>query len=253
MVAEIVKNVLRIVIPFEDIYTTVFLVRTDEGVVIFDTATFSSDIDQYVFPVLDELGVDPKYVFISHNHRDHAGGLLRVLERFPKIGVVSRSKALCEKIGGAFVPEDGDLLLKVLRVVAIPGHTQDCMGLLDTRSGTLLTGDSLQLYGIHGSGNWGANIRFPREHIAALEKLRCLDVRTLVASHDYHPCGFIADGEYEVKAYLNECNLALQEIAEMIMQYPALDDASVAKRYNEEKGLPKLDAHVVEAVRRELV
>lgn len=246
---EIVRNILRIVIPFEDIFTTVFLVRTEQGVLLFDTATFPRDMDEYVFPVLDRLGEAPKCVFISHNHRDHAGGLQRVLEKYPGVPVASRSGALAEKFPSVFAPCDGDVLLGCLRVVEIPGHTMDSMGLLDERTGTLLTGDSLQLYGIFGSGNWGANIRFPQEHAAAIEKIRKMDVNAIVASHDYHPCGHIARGEAEIDRYLRSCLMPLEEIRALIAEHPEMDDAAIANLYNHARSLPTLGAHVVGACR----
>lgn len=248
---EIVKDILRIVIPFEDIFTTVFLVRTEQGVLLFDTATFPQDMDEYVFPVLDRLGEAPKCVFISHSHRDHAGGLQRVLEKFPGVPVASRSEALAEKFSNVFAPGDGDVLLGCLRAVEIPGHTMDSMGLLDVRTGTLLTGDSLQLYGIFGSGNWGANIRFPREHAAAIENIRKLDVRTIVASHDYHPCGHIARGNAEIDRYMSNCLAPLEDVRALIAAHPDLDDEEIAKIYNESRHLPTLGAHVVRACREE--
>ena len=242
---EMIENILRIKIPFEDIYTTAFLVRTEQGVLLFDTATFPQDMDDYVFPELERLGEELKCVFISHNHRDHAGGLARVLEKYPGVPVASRSVALAEKFKSVFEPCDGDVLLGCLRVVEIPGHTMDSMGLLDTRTGTLLTGDSLQLYGIFGSGNWGANIRFPREHAAALERIRGLDVKVIVASHDYHPCGHIARGEAEIDRYLSQCIAPLDDIRVLILAHPELDAAGIARLYNTSGTLPTLGAHGV--------
>lgn len=243
----------RIVIPFEDIYTSVFIVETDAGVIVFDSGTFPSDMDRYVFPLLEKMSALPEYIFVSHGHRDHAGGLARVKERYPNIRIVSGSAAVHEKFEDAILPEDGEILLDVLKVIAIPGHTADSMGLLDMRSNTLLTGDSLQLYGIYGSGNWGANIRYVRSHLDALKKLRGLAVEEIIASHDYHPCGHIAQGHEEVARYLDQCEQPLYEIAKLIHDYPTLDNAELAALYNATKGLPKLGTHVVEAVRREMV
>ena len=250
---EIAENIFRIVIPFEDIYTTVFLIRTENGAMLFDTATFDSDMDEYVFPFLEKMGLPLEMVFVSHNHRDHAGGLARLVKKYPNVRIASRSEAVAEQFGNVFAPSDGEILLECLRVVEIPGHTQDCMGVLDQRTGTLLTGDSLQLYGIYGSGKWGANIRFPREHFAALEKLQELEIEMIVASHDYHPCGYAARGKPEAERYVNECRAALNGVREMIAAHPELDDDRIAEKYNTETGLPVIGAHVVEAVRRDMM
>ena len=250
---EVVQNIFRIEIPFEDIYTTVFLVRTGGGWLLFDTATFPEDMDQYVFPALEQLGAQLKYVFISHNHRDHAGGLARVIEKFPGVTVVTGCEGIKEKFENVVIAQDGAMVLDCLQAVAIPGHTPDSFGLLDTRTGTLLTGDCLQAYGIFGSGNWGANITFPAEHIAALEKIRGLNVQTIIASHDYHPCGFIARGTEEIDRYLSACSGALENIRNLAQMHPDLDDEAIAEIYNAPKNLPTLAAKVISAVRRELV
>ena len=246
---EICKNIFRIVIPFEDIYTSVFLIQTDEGMALFDTATFPSDMDKYVFPVLDSMNADLKYVFISHNHRDHAGGLERVVEKYPEVAVVTGCAAIKEKFRKVIVAADGYILMNCLRAVSIPGHTVDSMGLLDVRSGTLLSGDCLQLYGIFGSGKWGANITLPAEHIAAIESLKSLELKTIIASHDYHPCGFVAHDAEEINLYLDQCVAALRNIHDLICAYPEMNDEEIAGMYNETKKLPTLGARVVGALR----
>ena len=245
----------RLVIPFEDIFTTVFLVETPQGAVLFDTATYDRDAEEYILPALRAHGISAAalcYVVISHNHRDHGGSLGRILREFPDVCVVARSEKLRQKYAGAsvFVPEDGEALLDVLRIVTIDGHTADCLGLLDTRTGTLLSGDCLQLYGIYGSGRWGANITMPAEHRQALNKLRALPLQTITASHDYHPCGHIARGGAEIARYLDACDEALDRIRGAILANPQLDDDTLAEAYNRTSSLPTVAPHVFAAMRR---
>ena len=175
---ESIKDIFRIVIPFEDIYTTVFLACMNDGALLFDTATFPEDMDEYVFPALEKFGAELKGVFISHNHRDHAGGLARVIEKYPDVTIFTGCEAIRARFKNVVIPQNGDAVMDCLRAVSIPGHTRDAMGLLDSRTGTLLTGDCLQLYGILGSGNWGANISFPEEYMAAIARLRSLELQT---------------------------------------------------------------------------
>lgn len=153
----------RLVLPYKDIFTTVYLIKTPKGAILFDAASYDEDIDNAIIPFLAENDVTTKtlkYVFISHNHRDHAGGLKRFMQIYPDTCIVSRSDALAEnyKAYQVYSPKDGDLLLDTLQVVTIPGHTHDSAALLDTRTKTLITGDSLQLYGIVGSEDWACNI-----------------------------------------------------------------------------------------------
>lgn len=254
-ISSVTPHIQRLVIPFLDIYTTVFLIDTPDGAVLFDTATYPEDADSYILPFLQQNAVTPqtlRCVVISHNHRDHAGSLLRIRQEFPKAFLLTGSAKLREQYPDAnfLSAEDGTKVLNVLKVVTIPGHTGDAIGILDTRTGTLLTGDGLQLFGIYGSGKWGANISQPDAHRKAVEKLRALPLKTIIASHDYHPCGHIAQGKEEINAYLNACTAALDCIRDAILRHPEQDDETLAAEYIRTSGLPTVAAHVFAAMRK---
>jgi len=252
---QITPDIYRLEVPFLDIYTTVFFIKTPSGTMLFDTATYPEDMDNYIIPAAAELGIgsdELKYVFISHNHRDHAGGLERFAELYPNTSVVSRSRDICTKYtaSGSVYPEDGHILLDALQVVTVPGHAPDAMAIFDTRTKTLLTGDSLQLFGIYGSGAWGANIGMPVEHLKALDKLRAMDISAIIASHDYHPCGYTAYGNAEISRYLDECSAALYRIKAAVAENSQLEDAEIAEIYNKTSGLPTVGARIFTAVRK---
>jgi len=248
------ENIGRLKIPFEDIFTTVFLIKTEEGAVLFDTATYPSDADEYIVPALYAAGVDANsiaYIVISHSHRDHAGSLARLLEVYPDVTVVARSEKLRDESKAAkwIIPDDKTEICGVLRAVMMTGHSPDSMGILDTRTKTLVSGDSLQLYGIFGSGKWGANIPFPNEHLAVLEKLRLMDIESVFASHDYHSLGWRADGHDAVLAYYAECEKAIYDIRDFMGAYQQLDDSAIAEMYNSTSGKPRVGDRVFKAIR----
>lgn len=248
------EDLYRLTIPYKDIYTTVYLLREKGEAVLFDAASYDEDADEVIVPALKDLGVTGdalKYVFISHNHGDHAGGLARLLAHYPTATIVSRSPKLCEKYEGySFLfPEEGQMLLGAFRVVPIVGHTEDSAALLDTRAGTLITGDCLQGYGLVGSGDWAANINFPAEHLKALERLEKMPLSAIYAAHDYLPYGYRAVGRESVKRYIEACREALFEIKEMILSAPNEDDAAIRARYNAREKSPTLRETVVQAVR----
>ena len=243
-------------IDYKDIFTTVYVVKTPVGVLVFDAASFDCDIDNSIKPALDELSISEdelKYVFISHNHIDHAGGLKRFLEVYPNVTVLSRSEALAEKHPGATVlsPNDNDVILDVLRVITIPGHTMDAMGILDTRTDSLISGDSLQLYGIFGSGLWGSNINFVPEHREAIAKLRTIKIAEIMTAHDYHPLGQRYIGEEKVAAALDYCIEPLERVAKIIKDNPDKDDEALASIYNDGT-VPTLATRIVTKVRNSL-
>lgn len=253
---KINENLYYLRTPYKDIFTTVYFIKTDEGVLLFDAASFDSDVDDYILPALDELGIsrdELKYVFISHPHGDHAGGLKRLLFHLPGLTVVSKAEKHQVEYADHNVinPSDGDILLGALRVVVIPGHTVAACGILDTRDLSLISGDALQLYGIFGSGRWGANIRFPAEHLTVIEKLRSMEIDNIYTAHDYHPVGQFACGRNRVRDALDACVEPLTRVRELILSHPDEDDDGIAAIYNDGT-LPTLGAHVVTALRATL-
>lgn len=254
---QITKHITRIRVPFFDIFTTVFLVKTDKGNLLFDTATYDTDITEIVFPALSATGVAPDsltHIFISHPHRDHAGGISAILSALPHVTVVAGSEVLLEKHPDMHlqVAKDGDVLLDTLVTVALPGHTADAIALLDTRTKTLLSGDCMQLYGIYGSGEWGANITLPAAHLAALDRLAEMDVSAIHPAHTYHPVGDAYTTKEDICRAISACREPLFLIRDMLKENPTLTDEELTARYNE-RGLPTLSKRVFAAVRRELL
>ena len=255
---KIHENIYRLTIPYKDIFTTVYLLKAPAGYVLFDAASFDEDIEQVLYPAICRVGVtreNLKYVFISHAHTDHAGGLGALMGYFPKTTVVSRSEALAKKHEGCmfFNPVMGDMLLDTYCVISIPGHTADSAALLDVRTNTLITGDCLQLYGIFGSEDWGANISLPAEHVQALRALRETEIDEILAAHDYHPYNYHAKGKEAVERYIRACEEPLALMCRFIRENPTADDEAVRLLYNASKKLPTVRARVIGAVREALL
>ena len=252
------EHIHKILTPYKDIFTTVCTVSTPDGVLLFDAASFDEDAEGYILPMLETLSIgkaDLKYVFISHNHRDHAGALEALLKHFPDVTVLARSAALKEKLAAynVYAPEDGEAVLEDLSVVTIPGHTEDSMALLDTRTGTLLTGDCLQVYGIFGSQDWGANIGFPVEYLEAIEKVRRLHVQEIYTAHDYHPYGCCARGDVQINRMLDGCIAPLESICRLVQENPSKSDEDIRLIYNATKEVPPISTRVVGAVRKAIL
>ena len=249
---QVAPHIYSMTLPYKDIFTTVVVLESEQGNILFDTAYSQSDVQEQILPALQQLGVAaPKYIFISHIHGDHAGGLKWILEAFPEATVISRSDALAEEHPGAsFVnPQDGDLFLEHFQVVAIPGHTPDSSALLDKRTGTLVTGDCLQVYGIYGSGTWGAVIYWQKLHLEALEKLHGMDIQAILAAHDYHPYGQTAFGKEAVKAYIDGCLEALLRIRDILKANLEKTDEEITALCND-GSLPTVPVKVVTAMRK---
>lgn len=257
-ITKINDNISRLTMPYKDIFTTVYVVKTDSGALLFDAGSFDEDSEKYMIPFLEEVGITPdmlKYIFISHKHIDHAGGLKKLLESYPDCTILSRSPALKEELKDYKVValEDGECVLDVLKIVTIPGHTLDSAAILDMRTNTMISGDCLQLYGIFGSGKWCANIRFPYEHINAIAKLRTMDIEEILTAHDYHPCGYHYRGKEEINKALDNCIAPLTDIKKLIEENADADDEKVCELFNNLDRRPILGDHVVTAVRAMLL
>lgn len=249
------EHICRMTCKYKTIFTTVWTLRIPEGVVLIDAASYDHDAMENVLPFLAFAGVkkeEVKYVFITHNHTDHAGGLKGLLQALPGVTVVSRSEKLAETYPE--IPclrlEDGEMLTEDLQVITIPGHTPDCAAVLDRRTNTLLSGDCLQLYGIVGNEDWACNIRMTAEYFEAVEKVRAIKVSRLLMAHDYYPSGYRADGEEAVEKALDDCLEPLRIIGRLIRENPELDDEAIREKFNAIPGLPTAKLHVITGVRK---
>lgn len=159
-------------IPFEDIYTSAFLVNFENGRILIDCGTVSSDVNEVILPALNKEGLslsDVSFLMLTHKHGDHCGGMRRVLEINPDIKIIdSVSEISCD-----------------VEVYPLPGHTKDCIGLLHIASGTLITGDGLQGSDV---GRYKCYFECSNEYLSTLKRLQSdKRVKNLLLSHAYNP------------------------------------------------------------------
>lgn len=185
------EGIYRLKIPFETVYTSVFLVIAKDGVALVDSATTKEDVDEWICPALAELGYalkDIKYFVLSHRHYDHDGGLPRILEICPDIEVVETAKELF--CGICTYP--------------LHGHAECCIGVLCERARTLIAGDGLQGNGLR---DYPCNVPYQAAYLQTLARVRADErIENVLFSHDYRP--FDKDslhGRDNVLFCLDEC------------------------------------------------
>ena len=166
------KNIYRLRIPFEDLYTSVFLIKSGNEAALVDCATTSDDVDGYIVPALAELGYvmsDICALVLTHRHGDHAGGLSRVLSLAPNIKVIT---SVCELGEGVCI-------------YPMAGHTEDFIGVLDMGTNTLISGDGLQGAGI---GKYRNNIKDTDAYIKTVERIKNDErIENILFSHAFEP------------------------------------------------------------------
>lgn len=185
------NGIYRLQIPFEAIYTSVFLIQSPSSVILVDCATTSEDVDQYIVPALGEMGYkcsDIGTLVLTHKHGDHAGGASQVLSLAPSIEVVTDVRTLCD---GIFT-------------YSMAGHTVDCIGVLDTRSHTLISGDGLQGAGVD---KYRCSVEKIEAYRNTLERIQNdKRIENILFSHAYEPWNKDSViGRSAVEACLSEC------------------------------------------------
>lgn len=227
----VASGVYRLAVPFPGCWTGVVLVRGTENVLI-DSGGCAETVDSSIVPALKKLGLtlkDIHWMAMTHIHGDHVGGCarLRTLAPHIKLAVFSDSRARMEdplaysKEIRARFPQDSaappavldgvqpDLLLKdgdmlgSLRLLHTPGHDTDSCCYLEVNSGTLITGDSLQL---NGTVSQGCALLMDGEgYFCSLKKLLHMEINNICAGHPYLPLGADATGAQASREYLLAC------------------------------------------------
>ena len=199
MIEKLKDGIFRIKIPFDKIYTSSFVLVEKNDAVIYDFGSNCSDAEKYIIPELNALNVTVKYLALSHDHGDHSGGIDAMMAKYPDARVISMKGKWGEP------SNDGDVLLNRFKVVHLKGHSDDGMAILDMRTNTLLSGDTLQVWGVD---RYKTYFTAYTPYIEALEKVKALCVDEIIASHEYEPCGAIAEGEEQISVFLDECKRA---------------------------------------------
>lgn len=241
------------------------MVRDDKNTLI-DTGSCSRDVDGYILPALAELGLtvdDIDYLVNTHSHGDHMGGnhRLRQLGRFqvaafetaaPKIAdpipYAARTRTRFPEFSPApqselrgvlvdLVLKDGEYLTEFLRVIHTPGHDDDCVCWHDTRTDTIIAGDSLQANGTVCQGiGFYKSLRDYRESLA---RLAGMEIENILCGHDYDGIGYLAKGRVQAHRALDicrDCVARYDELVRRACESGCSEPAEVAARLIRETG-----------------
>ncbi|MBE6668055.1 MAG: MBL fold metallo-hydrolase [Ruminococcaceae bacterium] len=166
------ENIYRLRVPFENIYTSVFLIISGKGAILVDCATTPKDVDEVISPALKALGFSLKGLrglVLTHRHGDHAGGLSRILELAPDIEIITDIRTLFD--GVCTYP--------------LAGHTEDSIGILDERTNTLISGDGLQGAGVD---KYRCYTKTPERYLETLKRIKNDErIENILFSHAYEP------------------------------------------------------------------
>ncbi|MBO5281407.1 MAG: MBL fold metallo-hydrolase [Clostridia bacterium] len=238
-------GIYRLKVPFENIFTSVFALVEDNKCILLDSGCNERDVNQIIIPALDAAGFVPQMMICSHLHSDHSGGMQALLKAFPKAkaGLFARNKYFD---GETIHLSDGGLLSNRFRVLNLKGHTDDCLAVLDEKTSTLLSFDCLQLFGV---GRYGTAFSDCAEYLKTLERVRDMRLEHIIASHEYVPCGSVANGQKEVNEYLDQCEKAVACVRNFAEEHADLGFDETARLYNAASPLlPPIGATLISSI-----
>ena len=169
---RIIGDIYRLKIPFDNIYTSVFLIENGKESMIVDSGASARDVDEYLIPALSELGISLDGIstlVLTHAHRDHAGGLARILEYNSNAEVITEPTRISDAIS----------------TYPLSGHCEDSLGVFDRRTRTLISGDGIQGAGV---GKYRTIIQSVTAYLETLNRIKNdTGVENILFSHAYEP------------------------------------------------------------------
>ncbi len=228
---RLAEHVYRLRVPFPGCWTGVTLVLGPPHVLI-DSGGCAETVDSCIVPALAAMGLrlaDVGWLALTHIHGDHVGGAARIKALAPSVSIAVFAPShdrLCDPLaysrqirarfpshspaapavlcgaGADRLLAEGDEL-GPLMLLHTPGHDTDSCCYLDSRTGTLITGDSLQLNGTVSQGC--ALLMDVPGYRRTLQRLLGMPLNNIVCGHPYLPLGAEAIGQEAVRRYLAAC------------------------------------------------
>ena len=253
---EVLPDTYLLKVPFGPVWTGIILIKGEKNILI-DSSHLEPE--NYLIPALEKLGMklsDIDWLLNTHVHGDHIGGhhslvtkyglktatietsadalrdpvkvAIRVRTRFPKNSPAPQS--YLKGVEPDKVLAERELLEGRFYALATPGHDDDCLTWVDTKTGTAFTGDSIQANGTPTQG-----VGFYRDknaYLGSLQKLSEAELENIVCGHDYDGIGVVVKGKEEVAAALRYCidivELYDSKVKEYVASGMSVEDEPVA-------------------------
>ncbi len=120
-----IHAVTRLQLPFEDETVNAWLIREEDHTLLFDTG-FERDS---VFQLIQPLGIAEMQLFLTHDHRDHVGGIASLRSVTKKQHAMSYGQELrlgplhirCIDLSGHCIPTYGYIITGLTRTLCVVG------------------------------------------------------------------------------------------------------------------------------------
>lgn len=240
---EVLTDTFLLKVPFGPVWTGVILIKGEKNILI-DSSHLEPE--KYLLPALKEIGMslnDIDWLLNTHVHGDHIGGhhslvskygiktatlknsadalrnpvntAIRVRTRFPKNSPTPQ--LYLKGVEPDKLLEEGEMLEGRFYAIATPGHDDDCMTWIDSKTGTAFTGDSLQANGTPTQG-----IGFYRDLEAyrkSLGRLSETGLQNIICGHEYDGIGSVIKGAADAASALDYCKRRIELYDSKIKEY----------------------------------
>ena len=190
---------MKIKIPFEKIYTSVYYIQGKGRRFLMDGGTDEEAAKKYILPMLKDGA--PDFFIVSHSHGDHLGALPYLQSVYPNASVYFFDKNLLKIFPKGKLLSDGEEIAGV-RFFLTQGHSEDSLCAFVQDEGTVYSFDSLQAGGAEG---YGVLVQDKKAYRETVEKIRSLKPKKLYLSHAFLPFKKDELEEEEIEGFLNEC------------------------------------------------
>lgn len=119
------QGVSRLSLPFEQDFVNAWLIRDEDQTLLFDTG-FEHDSASHL---LKTMGIPPLELFVTHDHRDHVGGLKGLSPWIKKLHSMEYGQQLrfgglqitCIDLSGHCIPTFGYIIRGFSRLICVVG------------------------------------------------------------------------------------------------------------------------------------
>lgn len=240
---QVQPGVILLSCPFREGNPEVTVVILDRGdLAVVDTGIPES-LHEALEPALKVRGYRPgdiRSVLLTHADADHAGSLLQIRAQADARLIMHPLSAARLGLNDAQLVNDGDTIhLGRLRFTALytPGHGPDVLCYWAPDQRLLIASDAVQGRGVPTTSTTGLPVilQSGRAYRASIERLKALDVDTLIVGHPFLGAGRTSSLRrgHEVRLFMDESLVishAVQEIAERtVHSHPDLDPADLIR------------------------
>ena len=170
--------------------TNIFFLGSSNTKIMIDAGEDVPEYEESLNKIFDTFNISISHVIITHFHHDHTDGIQYVLKRFPSVIIykfkgdgesLKSDENLQNKFGFKYTYLKNEEIINLdeyeLKIIHLPGHSDDSIGIYDSKKERLFIGDT-----VLGDGT-GTQITNLTLYMKSLEKILEMEIECLLPAH----------------------------------------------------------------------